>query len=268
MKKQAGNVSEPLDSGQAGAAEQRETAAHYETLIRDLTLPQGWSVAVDEIIAQPQVRLDAEHYDPLVRANHKALSALGYDLVPLSEFASIRLPGLFTRIWAKDDGHGLPYINATDLMSYFALGMPAQERFLSFASQVNMSNLILRQGMILLTCSGTIGRVFDVPPALDGVAGTHDIVRIIPHEPHFRGFLRAYLTTRWAQIQILSHTHGGQIDHVTDQQVASCLVPRLPDKVVRDISRRVDEADAGRSASLAALEGLVGDLNEALTNAE
>lgn len=239
----------------------------YAALIRELTLPKGWSVPLADVVGQKQVRLDAEHYDPLVIENDKRLRGLGLNLKPLSNFADVRLPSMFTRIWAKDEQYGVPYINATDLMSYFALGVPAQERFLSRASEVKMENLIIREGMILISCSGTIGRVFDVPKALDGWAGTHDIVRIIPHKPSYRGFLRAYLTSGLAQTQILSHTHGGQIDHVTDEQVGSCLVPDLPMTAIRLISELADKAAKSRAEGLALLENAGAQLQKVLADA-
>lgn len=222
----------------------------YAELIRELTLPRGWGVAVTDVINQGQIRLDAEHYDPIVVENDLRLRSIGVELKPLSDFADVRLPGMFTRIWAQDDKYGVPYLNATDLMSYFALGIPAQERFLSHASVVNVAPLIVKSDMILITCSGTIGRVFDVPMALDGWAGTHDLVRIIPHDPSMKGFLRAYLTSQFAQIQILGHTHGGQIDHVTDDQVASCLVPVLDAATIKAISDIAVKADRMRSDAL------------------
>lgn len=239
-------------------------APDYAELIRELTLPKGWGVPVADVVNQGQIRLDAEHYDPLVLENDRKLRSLGVELKPLSEFADVSLPGMFTRIWAKDDKYGVPYLNATDLMSYFALGIPAQERFLSHASEVNVAPLIVKSGMILITCSGTIGRVFDVPDAMDGWAGTHDLVRIVPHSPSMKGFLRAYLTSDFAQIQILGHTHGGQIDHVTDDQVASCLVPVLDDAAVKAISKISDKADRMRSDALKLMQTARSGLSEAL----
>ena len=83
-----------------------------------------------------------------------------------------------------------------------------------------------------MTCSGTIGRVFYVPKRLDGWVATHDLIRIIPKGDSLAGYLYAWLSQPDAQTQILSHTHGGQIDHVTDKQVGTVLVPRLPPPTV------------------------------------
>lgn len=235
-------------------------------LIRSLTTPKGWGVSVDAISKQDQIRMDAEHYEPGIVANYARLKSLGVALAPLSDFADVELPSMFSRIWAQDAQHGVPYLNATDLMSYYALGVPAQERFLSHASNVKMPPLIIRKGMILLTCSGTIGRVFDVPDELDGWAGTHDLVRIIPHDPKMKGFLRAYLASEFAQIQILSHTHGGQIDHVTGEQVASCLVPELDTVTIREISQMADKSDQMRNTGVRTMRDALTKLAKALTN--
>lgn len=235
-------------------------------LIRSLTTPKGWGVSVDAISKQDQIRMDAEHYEPGIMANQARLKALGVNLAPLSDFADVELPSMFSRIWAQDAQHGVPYLNATDLMSYYALGVPAQERYLSYASDVKMPPLIVRKGMILLTCSGNIGRVFDVPDELDGWAGTHDLVRIIPHNPKMKGFLRAYLTSKFAQIQILSHTHGGQIDHVTGDQVASCLVPELDAATIREISQVADKSDQMRNTGVRTMRDALTKLSKALTN--
>lgn len=236
----------------------------HADLIRQLTTPSGWGVSMNDIAVQSGKRMDAEHYDPAVMENNAQLSSLGVTLSPLSDFADVHLPSMFTRIWAQDSQYGLPYLNATDLMSYFALGVPAQERYLSRASNVKMDPLIVKKEMILMTCSGTLGRVFDVPPSLDGWAGTHDIVRITPHDPELKGFLRAYLASSFAQVQILSHTHGGQIDHITGDQIASCLVPNLDTETISRISKLAVKADKMRSNGVKQMNDVLSDLAEVI----
>jgi type I restriction enzyme S subunit len=262
-----GEVSDGQIGSQRSVKAEAEQVDHGD-LIRSLTLPLGWGVSVDAISRQEQIRLDAEHYEPSIVDNYTRLRALGVKLAPLSDFADVQLPSMFTRIWAQNVQHGVPYLNATDLMSYFALGIPAQERYLSYASEVKMDPLIVRKGMILLTCSGTIGRVFDVPDELDGWAGTHDLVRIIPHDTKMKGFLRAYLTSEFAQIQILSHTHGGQIDHVTAEQVASCLIPELGTSALKEISQLADKAEKMRNDSLGTMRDALEKLSKVLSNEE
>jgi hypothetical protein len=79
-----------------------------------------------------------------------------------------------------------------------------------------------------------------------------------------KGFLRAYLTSQFAQIQILGHTHGGQIDHVTDDQVASCLVPVLDAATIKAISEIAVKADKMRSDALRLMQEARDNLTGAL----
>lgn len=236
-------------------------------LISKLTRPKCWGVSVAGIIGQNSVRLDAEHYNPQILKNMELLESSNYDLIPLADLAEIDLPGQFVRIWAQDSEHGIPYLNATDLMSFSALGEPAQRRYLSKATNVNIDRLIVREGMILITCSGTLGRVFEIPKALDGWVGTHDIIRIIPNDPSTKGYIKAFLSSPYAQTQILSHTHGGQIDHITANQICSCLVPQLSIKKMRTISNKMDEAERLKQEAAGLTLKSLSQIKEAVENA-
>lgn len=213
-----------------------------------------WAVSIRGILLNENRRLDARHFNPTASNAVQQLRDMDLEVRPLSQLAELALPSQFARIWAKDRDHGLPYLNATDLLNLMALGVTAgSPRYLSHATETNLDELVIRKGMLLLTCSGTIGRVFYVPDRLDGWAATHDLIRIVPKEPEMAGFLYAYLSTLFAQDQILSHTHGGQIDHVTDLQVGSCLVPVPGESHIRRISTKVLDALSLRERAIETL---------------
>src|SRR5690606_7908140 len=132
-------------------------------------------------------------------------------------------------IWAESAEYGYPYINGSEFMNIAGLGTLGEKaRFLSRETKAKIDNLLIHEGWLVVTCSGTIGRVFYVPDRLDGWAATHDLIRIIPSKGWPVGFLHAYLSSDIAQAQILGHTHGGQIDHITDKQIGTIMVPELP----------------------------------------
>lgn len=229
----------------------------YDPSKKDEVTPpevETWDVLIEDIFANADMRLDAAHFDPKTAGAVEGLRKAGLKLVPLSDYASVELRNQFTRIWAQDREHGIPYLNATDLLSLLALGSPAGgARYLSNATDTNVESLIVHEGWLLMTCSGTIGRVFYVPKRLDGWVATHDLIRVIPNDPGTVGYLHAWLSTPVAQAQILSHTHGGQIDHVTDSQVSGILVPELPDRKVKKINGDVIAALASREKAIEAL---------------
>ena len=218
------------------------------SLMPETSPAKNWSLSVDRVFAQDRMRFDASFFDPVVDAHVDSLE--GYRTDRLSELANIVLPGRFERVWAIDDEHGKPYLNATDLLTLFSLGVPSQVRYLSPESDTDLDALLIREGWLLLTCSGTIGRVYHVPARLDGWAATHDLIRIIPKSPDMTGYLYAWCMTEVAQAQILSHTHGGQINHVTDEQVGELLVPRLHGHPAKRLNERVVDALADRERAL------------------
>ncbi len=232
-----------------------ETKTHDNKVARETgNEVQSWSSSIDDIFGSNDVRLDATHFDPKAAKVLKELKKSGVKLAPLSDWADVELRGQFTRIWAEDSQHGTPYLNATDLLSLFALGVPAGgQRFLSHATETNVDALIVREGWLLMTCSGTIGRVFYVPKRFDGWAATHDLIRIMPKSGTLVGYLFAWLSMPGAQSQILTHTHGGQIDHVTDAQVSEVMVPRLPDSKKKAIHDKVMAALLDREKAIETL---------------
>lgn len=215
---------------------------------------ESWTVSIEDIFGNSSIRLDASHYDPQAFTAMRRLEESGFELKRLSDLASVELRGQFTRIWAQDEKYGVRYLNATDMLSLLALGVPAGGlRFLSHATETDVNSLLIREGWLLMTCSGTIGRIFYVPKRLDGWAATHDLIRIVPNDPNMTGYLHAWLETPLAQVQIMTHTHGGQIDHVTDRQVAEVLVPLLPEDQRKRINHDVMKALHAREEAIGVL---------------
>ena len=209
----------------------------------------AWSQSIESILKNPEMRLDAAHFDPKVSKIVQELENSSARLKSLGELAELALPGQFARIWAQNAEYGVPYLNATDLLSIFALGKPHPQRFLSRKTETDIQSLIIREGWLLMTCSGTIGRMFYVPRRLDGWAATHDLVRIKP-KSDLAGYLLAWCATDYAQALIHCHTHGGQIDHITEHHVRQLLVPILPESEVHAINQTVLNALAERERAL------------------
>jgi restriction endonuclease S subunit len=183
----------------------------------------------------------------------------------LTEFAEVRLPGQFVRIWADSIEYGVPYVNASDLMSLATFGTLGEKtRYLSRVSEVDIDYLIIHEGWLGLSCSGTIGRVFYIPNRLEGWVATHDLIRVIPNQKKTAGFLYSYLFSPLAQSQILAHTYGGQIDHVTDEQIGNILVPELPTAKMDEIHEKTMRALRAREQGIQSIAEVADDLQKIL----
>ncbi len=226
-----------------------------------------WQTSVSSIFNNSEFRFDAPHYDPSVSEAKLKLKNSAYETVPLSSLADVYLRGQFTRIWANDEKHGYKYLNASEMLSLMAIGIPSGGyRYLSYATETNLDALIVREGWLLMSCSGTIGRVFYVPKRLDGWAATHDLIRIVPKSDGMVGFLMSWLTSGVAQSQIMSHTHGGQIDHITDVQVGKVLVPVLPESVTASINEKTLSAIYARDKAMESLLEVWKETNNVLNS--
>ncbi len=106
--------------------------------------------------------------------------------------------------------------------------------------------------------------MFYIPARLDGWVATHDLIRIIPHDKNTTGFIHSYLFSPFAQTQILGHTYGGQIDHVTEIQVGSILVPELPDKLMKEIHEETMTALLSREKAIQSIEQAANDVQKIL----
>jgi len=246
---------------QMGEAVPGPAEGSKNTLIKNGAVVETWAVSLQEIYDNSDLRLDASHYDRQTAEALKQLSKSPYPLRALSAMATINLPGQFVRIWAKDREHGIPYVNASDLMGLTGIGIfSGSARYLSRQTETDINALIIREGWLLMTCSGTIGRIFYVPQRLDGWVATHDLIRIIPNKDVPVGFLHAYLSSPVAQQQIAGHTHGGQIDHITHHQIGGVLMTDMPKEKMQAIHLRTMMALDLREKAIAALAEIAEDV--------
>ncbi|MBN2570414.1 MAG: restriction endonuclease subunit S [Deltaproteobacteria bacterium] len=228
---------------------------------------ETWAVTLQEIYDNAGLRLDASHYNRQTAIVVRELKDSKCLLKPLSELADLRLPGQFVRIWAEDKAYGFPYVNATDLMSLTGIGnFNGNPRYLSKETAVDIEQLFIHEGWLLMTCSGTIGRVFYVPKRLDGWVATHDLIRIIPNKETPVGFLHAYLSSSVAQKQITGHMHGGQIDHVTHRQIGEVLVPILPEDQMAALHNRTMSALEKREQAIGSLAEIADETQLVIKN--
>ena len=111
----------------------------------------------------------------------------------------------------------------------------------------DLEALTVHAGWILITDSGTLGRVVYVQPHHEGAVVTNNMVRVVIEDPELRGYVYQFLLSQDGQNQLLMNTYGTNQDHLEPADVQQVLVP-VPDDptVVRGVAR----------AALSSLEAL------------
>ena len=207
--------------------------------------PAAWSVSVERIFSDDGLRLDAAHFDP------KSNPELECDTSPLSEWAKVRfIRDRGRKVFTTELTSGTkPYLNATEFQAMLSFAKQP-ERFISRVSELDFDAFLIRAGWLLVTRSGTLGRVFYVTERFDGWFASDDLIRVIPNRAETAGYLYAWLSTPLAQKRILREGYGGQIDHIDDTHLRSVPVPCLDDKAIARIASKVTRGMKRRDSAL------------------
>lgn len=174
-----------------------------------------------DIFGTEDLRLDAAKHNPLLRHAMAAINVPGTRTKRISDFAKVFMPTRFTRVWVEKE-YGIPFLQGSHVVHFQA----ADVKYLAPASHNGVSDLFLRQGWVLVTRSGTVGRVVICPDEWDGWAASEHIIRVVTDETQCpSGYLASFLNSRPGQIQLSTAIHGAVVDELSLDAVRSVAVP-------------------------------------------
>jgi type I restriction enzyme M protein len=135
----------------------------------------------------------------------------------------------------------------------------------------------VRRGDIVITRSGTIGRVTIITKRLDGAIASDDLIRVRISDEDVRLYVLSYLQSYAAQDQMLRNEYGSVQQHLEPNHVSDILVPVPNDwELVSTIVQKMKEAFALKesleemTATISSnLDGLLAELTaERATNGD
>jgi type I restriction enzyme S subunit len=174
-------------------------------------------------------RLDGSFQVPILNAIIAHLKKHAEELTLLGDGRisnEIILPGRFKRVYVEE-GQGRVFFSGRSIMELD----PSDKKYLSFAKHNKRikGQLTIKHNMVLVTCSGTIGKVTFVPKHWDNWAMTHDIIRIIPNAA-LAGYLYIWLQTEYANKLIQAMAYGSVVPHIEIMHIKEIPVPLLKNK--------------------------------------
>lgn len=99
-----------------------------------------------------------------------------------------------------------------------------------------IKKLYLDRGMILITDSGTVGRVVYATAYLDKAVGTNNLIRVVIPDEALRGYVYLFLSSRLGQDQLRANIYGAIVDHLEPDDVKNIVVPLPVDpQIIKDI---------------------------------
>lgn len=182
-------------------------------------------------------RLDASYHVPLVDTIIEHLKRYAEEVTTVGDpriSREVILPGRFKRVYV-DEGYGVPFFGGRSIGELD----PSDKRYLSFSQHDKKikEELTIREGMILITCSGTIGKIALVPKHWDNWAMTHDIIRLLPADDLI-GYVYIWLQTEYAAKLIEAFAYGSVVRHIEKEHLCKVTIPLLKN---HEVQKRINE---------------------------
>jgi len=215
-------------------------------LANELKLPPIHKFTIDKFVNEADVnnysvklsdllgRLDGSYHVPIVSAIKEHLTKYAAEVINVNDkrvSEDIILPGRFKRVYVCE-GQGQIFFSGKNIMELD----PTDKKFLSFSqhNQRIREQLTIHHNMILVTCSGTVGKIAFVPQHWDNWSMTHDIIRLVPHIG-IEGYLFVWLQSPYANTLIEAMAYGSVVPHIEISHIGQIPVPILQNEDTQSI---------------------------------
>ncbi len=202
------------------------------------------------VIHNASMFVDSNRFDPSFHLSdalvyNRTLINTPYTLLPIRDVVErVFLGNIFTRTFVTK-GYGIPYLSASDtVLSDLDTG-----KYLARNQVDKLRYLMLDKDWILITCSGTLGKITYTNDTFRDYIATHDLIRIIPSEnkPLLGGVLHAFLSGKYGNTQLTRSKFGGVVKHINSEHVESVLIPKFPEQFQNEVDSLVRAAASLRS---------------------
>jgi hypothetical protein len=171
----------------------------------------------------------------------------------LNHFAHVWQPSRLKGIQVSSD-FGTPFLAATQVFDL----RPIPRKWLSLERTEDASQRFVQKGMILVTCSGLVGRAtLAYNPHLE-ILISHDLLRVEATAPKYWGWLYAYLRAPITRAMMTGMQYGHVIKHMEVSHLNAMPVPVLSDALLDRFSAEakmiISLRDKAHAAVLAAEE--------------
>lgn len=190
-------------------------------------------------------RLEGSYHIPLVEVieNHISRKAKLVSLGDSKITEKIILPGRFKRVYVEK-GNGQVFVGGKEIGQLD----PSNKKYLSLVHHSDRikRELFIKENMVLVTCSGTIGKVAIVPKHWADWTVNQHVLRV-KSKPFIVGLIYTWLNSDYGKVLITRHTYGSVVNELTDQQIAQVNIPLLnSEDVLKQINKLVLKANQQR----------------------
>jgi hypothetical protein len=158
--------------------------------------------------------------------------------------ANIWMPGRLKGIQVSRE-FGTPFLAATQVYGV----RPIPRKWLALARTSDAQNRFVKQGTILVTCSGSVGRPTLAYDVHDQTLISHDLLRVDANNHLDAGWLYAFLHSAQARLMATGAHYGHIIKHLEPEHLQSLPVPIVDRTTAEKFSALLDEVLAQRNTA-------------------
>ncbi|MCJ7576773.1 MAG: restriction endonuclease subunit S [Dehalococcoidia bacterium] len=216
-----------------------------------------------------ELRLDASYHAPILQTIRNTLAKAKFDTVKLGLVCErISVPNRFRRHYVEDTRNGVPFLQG----SHIPQTKPTDVKYISIHSS-HIKDVIIKRNWVLLTRSGTVGRIAIVREGLDNWAASEHLYRIVTKPEIHPGYVAAFLSSTYGRKLIEGKTYGAVVDEIgeKDTSLIEDIDIVLPPKRIRDTIGEItfaayDEKDKANRIEEEAIRLLEYRLKEIVNN--
>lgn len=163
-----------------------------------------------------------------------------FDVIPLSEIAQAVFNGpRFKRPYADvgiTSGEGVrKFFTGTAITQLNSDNVKYLDEKKCNRTQLRqLEELTIHKGYILISDSGTLGRISYALSMHDGHIATNNLIRVVIEDENLRGYVYQFLKSQIGQSLILKNAYGTNQEHLEPNVISEILVPIPKDRAIVD----------------------------------
>jgi type I restriction enzyme S subunit len=186
-------------------------------------------------VVRGSLRMEAGFYGSQGYRALESMETSGFEIGRVSNIAEVRWFGPFPRTYVDDPSAGVPFLSSSEIMA----AKLEPKNYLSKVLTPNLERLLISQGTILVSCSGTIGNVAICTKDYDDYAVSQHAIRVDSKRDIDRGVLYVFLLSELGQFLVTRNKSGSVIESIYADDVESLPLPTLPKKLRQRIFENI-----------------------------
>jgi type I restriction enzyme, S subunit len=155
----------------------------------------------------------------------------------------------FTRNYVESPKYGVPFLTSSSML-LADLSMTGLLRRKD-AESAKLKHLRLEEGMTLISCSGTVGKMIYTRSDMAGMWSSQDVMKVVPDINKIpSGYLYCFLSSKFGVPIVISATYGAIIQHIEPHHIADLPVPRFTKEIEEYIHRLITSASSKRTQAI------------------